>query len=1271
MAVQTKNKTRKACLSILLCLVMLTGLICPVSAAEAETEAESRPVRVGYYENEVFQEGAEPGAVKTGYAYEYYQKLSEYTGWKYEYVYGGFGELYQMLLDGEIDLLAGLAWREERASLIGYPEAVMGNESYYLVKHDTDETITAEAETLNGCRIGVLDSAMVGVLEQYLENRHVDAEVIAYPDPSQLSDAFDAHDIDVLAAESDGAHGRDHAEVLAVFGTSDYYLCVNIHRPDLLAELNTAQTLLAAEEPNFLNSLSAKYYSVSVTSRAFSQAEREWMNTHTMLRVGYLENYLPYSDTDQNGNATGVIRDIIPDILKALGIPDVAVTFSGYQSYDDLIADITSGTVDVAFPVGGGLYYSEENGIYQSSAVVSAPTAIIYRGEFTEETTTRFAVNENNRMQYYYVRTNFPDAEIVFFPSIQDSLSAVLSGKVECTTLNGLRANEMLKNREYRDLSIRQSSYNDDRCFGVKIGNEGLLKLLNRGINVLGSDYVQNISYRYTGGLSSYDFLDVLRDHMALFGTIVLLVAGVIILLLVRDSKRSKREIRDKETARKELEKANAELAESQRAKQQELEDRIALQEELLEQQERRKQQDKMITALASDYRCVYHVDLDNNDAVCYREDPNDPDQTPEGIHFPYLERFSWYAEHSVEESYREGFLDFIRPDRVREALADNLIIAYRYLAQRNGKEYYEMIRMAGVRHAEDREDHLVHAVGLGLTVIDEEMRETMARNHALAEALHSAEQANKAKTAFLSSMSHEIRTPMNAIIGLDSLAMRNTAIPEETREYLEKIGASARHLLGLINDILDMSRIESGRLVLRREEFSFSGMLEQLNTMVMSQCSEKGLHYECSVIGGVSDCYIGDDMKLKQVLINILSNAIKFTEAPGNVTMTVERTAVFKDHSTVKFSIKDTGIGMDKDYIPKIFDPFTQEDSGRSTKYGSTGLGMAITKSIVELMNGTISVESEKGVGTEFTVVVTLTNSQHEGPATSYVDPKDMRILVVDDEEIAAEHARIVLDEAGIKADTCLDGQTALNMLELQHAKHEPYNLVLLDWKMPEMDGLEVAKEIRQRYDRETTVIILTSFNWDEIMDEALHIGVDSFLAKPLFASNVIDEFERIARKNNVSLHREKKRADLKGRHILLAEDVMINAEIMKEIMKMREVLIDHAENGRIVVDMFQKSPAGYYDAILMDVRMPEMDGLEATAAIRASDRPDAKTIPIVALTANAFDEDVQRSLQVGMNAHLSKPVEPEHLYQTLEELIWEADEAKAENEETQKRLI
>ena len=1214
MTIYKREKAVIAGCAILISIMMLAGILFPASVFAVDDNSVT--VKVGYYENEVFQEGAKQGAVKKGYAYEYYQKLSEYTGWHYEYVYGDFSDLYQKLLDGDIDVLAGLAWKKEREELIGYPDSPMGNETYNLIKHISDESITVDTATLEGKRIGVLNSAMADSLKAFLQDHSVRAEVVLFDDYDPLFKAFDDNEVDVLAAEGDGAYGRADAELLYSFGASDYFLCVNKNRTDLLADLNIAQTELSVDEPNYINFLRSKYYPVSISSRAFSEHEKQWLAGHDSLRIGYLNNYLPYSGTDSEGNVNGLLKDLIPRMMKDLGLDDLEVSYTGYDSYDKMIAGMEDGSVDMVFPVGGGLYYAEESGIFQSNAVVSAATELVYKDEYNDETVRHFAVNENNSMQYYFVKTYYPDAEITLYPSIDECLHAVNDGKAGCTTLNGLRANDILRNSRYSGLSLLQTAYNDDRSFGVQIGNEGLLKLVNRGINILGSDYAQNLAFRYTDQLHTYSFGDVIRNNMGAVGSIMLAIAAIIIMFLVRDSKRSK---------------------------------------QLLRQQERREQQDKMITALASDYRCVYHVDLDNDDAVCYRADPEATDQTPEGIHFPYLERFTWYANNCVAENYREGFLEFIDPDNVRKALENDPIIAYRYLVKRDGKEYYEMIRMAGVRHAENREDHIVHAVGLGLTVIDIEMRETMAKNQALGEALAAAEEANKAKTAFLSSVSHEIRTPMNAIIGLDSLALHNDSLPEETRGYLEQIGGSARHLLGLINDILDMSRIESGRMVIRKEEFFFRDMLEQINTMVMSQCEEKGLHYECKVIGGVSDYYIGDDMKLKQVLINILSNAIKFTDAPGNIMLTVERTAVYGDHSTLKFCISDTGIGMDKEFIPKIFDTFTQEDSSRNSKYGSTGLGMAITKNIVELMNGTISVESERGVGTEFTVTITLNNSDHQGLSSYSLNPKDIRVLVVDDEEIAAEHARIVLDEAGIKADTCYDGPAALHMLEVQHAKHKPYNLVLLDWKMPGMDGVEVAKEIRKRYDKETTVIILTSFNWDEILEEAIHSGVDSFLAKPLFASNVLDELERIARKNNMSLFKEKQRAELKGKRILMAEDVFVNAEIMKQIILMREAEIDHAENGRIVLEMFENSQEGYYDAILMDVRMPEMDGLEATAAIRALDRPDAKTIPIIALTANAFDEDVQRSLQVGMDAHLSKPVDPEHLYQTLEELIWE----------------
>ena len=1201
------------------CVLLLAMMLIPIQAFAVENDPEV--IRVGYYENEVFQEGAGDGLVKTGYAYEYYRKISEYTGWKYEYVYGGFSELYQMLLDGKIDLLAGLAYRDDREGLIGYPDAAMGSESYYLVRHDTDTDITQDTDTLNGRKIGVLDSAMVSTLNTFLQEHAIQAEVTVFPDHTGLFGAFDSHEVDILVAESDGAYGRDHAVPLLVFGSADYYLCVSIQRPDLLSSLNEAQSRLAEEEPNFLYSLSAKYYPASITARAFSEAELEWISSHDTLHIGYLENYLPYSDTDKQGQVIGLIKDYIPDLLEGLGIGDLNVTYTGYEKYDDMIAAMNAGEIDTAFPVGGGLYYSEVNGINQSHAVASASSELVYHGEFSEEKLQTFAVNENNRMQYYYVRTNYPDAEITLYPSIEDCLEAVLSGEVGVTTLNGLRANDILRNSKYEGLSMQQAARSDDRCFGVEIGNEGLLKLLNRGITILGSDYAQNISYRYTSGLYTYGFVDMLRDHMTLFASAILAVIALIIFLLVRDSRRNRTRLKEKEL--------------------------------LLEQQALQKQQDQMITAMASDYRSVYYVDLDKDEAICYRDDPRFSEAPALGASFPFLRDFTAFAYNHVAEPYREDYLAFIQPENIRAALATQQIIAYRFLELNDGKESYAMLRMAGVRHPEDRDDHIVHAIGVGFSDIDEDMRKSLTQQQALRDALDTAEQANRAKTAFLSNMSHEIRTPMNAIIGLNNIAMNDPTASDKVKEYLEKIGASARHLLGIINDILDMSRIESGRMVIKKEEFSFSKNLEQVNNMISGQCRDKGIHYECRIIGRIDDYYIGDAMKLKQVMLNILGNAVKFTPEGGKVTFLIEEGHRFDDMATLHLTFKDTGIGMSKEYIPHIFEAFSQEDSSSTSKYGSTGLGMPITKSIVELMNGTIEVESEKGAGTTFTVTVTLEESGRKDTlaADGDLNPHDMSVLVIDDDRIALEHAEVILGQIGISCETAESGWEGIDKVRLRHGRQEEYDLILVDWKMPELDGVETTRQIRQIVGNDTPIIILTSFNWDDVADEARAAGVDTFVAKPLFAGSVMDEFREAFRRKNEAL--AKKTADLKGRRILLAEDVQVNAEIMMMVLGMREMEVDHAENGQEAVNLFASHDAGYYSAILMDMRMPIMDGLEATKVIRAMEREDAKSIPIIALTANAFDEDVQRSLQAGLDAHLSKPVEPEILFGTLEKLI------------------
>ncbi|MBR2675959.1 MAG: response regulator [Solobacterium sp.] len=613
----------------------------------------------------------------------------------------------------------------------------------------------------------------------------------------------------------------------------------------------------------------------------------------------------------------------------------------------------------------------------------------------------------------------------------------------------------------------------------------------------------------------------------------------------------------------------------------------------------------------------------------------------------------NWMLTYLIRESLISEQISPVSEGIIRRSVIQSLLTAivligmFSYIYSQNRKNAELTLETETVKaEMRGKQEELEQRI-----LLQEKLEE---QSQALSDALATAEEANKAKTVFLSNMSHEIRTPMNAIIGLDNIALNDPTISDTTRDYLEQIDASAEHLLNLINDILDMSRIESGRMILKNEEFSFPEFLKAINTIVSGQCNDKGLEYQCHIQNEVDDYYIGDNMKLRQVLINILGNAVKFTPEGGKIDFTVARKAQYDGMTTLCFQIADTGIGMSEEYLPHLFDAFSQENTASTSQYNSSGLGMAIAKNIIEMMNGTIEVESEKGKGTIFTVIVTLMDSdrKHNEDDSVEIHPGDMAVLIIDDDPIACEHAKLVLEKAGISSETAESGKQAVEMVKLRKARMDPYNLILVDWKMPEMDGVETTRQIREIVGNESAIIILTAYRWDDILDHAVEAGVDSFIAKPLFASPVLDEFKAAIKRKGLT-NKGKPKADLTGRHILLAEDVKVNTEIMLMVLQMRQMTADAAENGKIAVELFAEHEPGYYDAILMDLRMPEMDGLEATRKIRAMDRPDAKNIPIIALTANAFDEDVQRSLQAGMNAHLSKPVQPNTLFETLENMI------------------
>ena len=545
------------------------------------------------------------------------------------------------------------------------------------------------------------------------------------------------------------------------------------------------------------------------------------------------------------------------------------------------------------------------------------------------------------------------------------------------------------------------------------------------------------------------------------------------------------------------------------------------------------------------------------------------------------------------------------------------------------------------LRHSEIMDE----SAHVSLAAVEEE------RSYMLSRALEEAERANLAKTAFLSNMSHEIRTPMNDIIGLYNIALRNPGLDRDTREIISRIGVCAKHMVSLINDILDISLLELGNVRLRNEEFSFGNMLEQINTLTEAQCEDKGISFDCSVTGSMDDHYIGDDMKLKQVILNILGNAVKFTGPSGKVTLTVNEDERTDKKAMVRFVIQDTGEGISPDYLPRLFEPFAREEEGGS--FSDTGLGLAITKNIVDMMGGRIEVTSKKGEGSVFTVIIPLQVIEgRQGDIYSF-DPESLRALIVDDDITACEHARMVLSRIGIESEYVLNGKEALSMFKRLSHPTAPFNLMLVDWKMPGMDGIELTRLIRKETEGQDLTIVLTTYNWYEIMEEALNAGVDAFLAKPMFASGIREELGKIFAEKRKNRRRAEQRTSLEGRRVILAEDMELNGEIMKRLLEQNGIVTDYAANGKEAVELFQKSDVGSYDAILMDIRMPKVDGLEATGIIRGLEREDAGTVPVIALTANAFDEDIRASLNAGMNAHLSKPIDPGELFSVMKSLM------------------
>lgn len=526
-----------------------------------------------------------------------------------------------------------------------------------------------------------------------------------------------------------------------------------------------------------------------------------------------------------------------------------------------------------------------------------------------------------------------------------------------------------------------------------------------------------------------------------------------------------------------------------------------------------------------------------------------------------------------------------------------------------------------------------------------------------LEKARESALQATKAKSEFLSNMSHDIRTPMNAIVGMTAIAVANIDDKDKVQNCLKKITSSSKHLLGLINDVLDMSKIESGKMTLNMEMISLKEVMESIVSIVQPQIKAKNQTFSIDIGNMITEDVYCDSVRLNQILLNFLSNAIKFTPDGGSIQIALheEPSQVGDNYVRVHIKVKDNGIGMSEEFKETLFDAFTREDNKRVHKTEGTGLGMAITKYIIDAMKGTIEVNSKQGEGTEFHVTLDMEKALVR--EEDMILP-DWHMLVVDDDKQLCESAIDSLNKIGINAESVFDGESAIELVKKRCEERNDFQIILLDWKLPGIDGIETARRIRMQSGGDVPLLLISAYDWSEIEQEAKEAGISGFISKPLFKSTLyyglkqyIDT-EESAQGDTDEKNEDEKNAELIGKKILLAEDNELNWEIAQTLLEARGMELDWAENGKVCVEKFKQSPVGYYDAIFMDVRMPIMTGYEATVEIRALEREDAD-LPIIAMTADAFAEDIQKCMNSGMDAHVAKPIDVSEIERKLCELL------------------
>ncbi len=1193
---------------------------CAVPGLNAKAaKTETRIVRIPCGINDLLRldENGKP----TGYCVDYLNELAQLNNWTYEYVNCTWSEAVTMLERGELDILFPTNYMPEREVTMDFSTQVGGYTSSGLFARSDTSYGYENFSTYNGARIAMTPgSSNEQALVDFAEAHGFTYTPVYLSSLDEKIQALEAGQIDMILVSA--SNDIPDTVLLSVLDASPFYFTVKKGNTALLDELNRGMQQLLTTEPDLVAETAKKcLVGDNASALALTDEERAFAASNPEIVVGFYEETEPLAYIQKDGTYSGIYVKLLESLRDTTGLKLTLRPISRSQNWKDLLK---SGELD--FYIGASEnFVRQDDALYSTNAVLEYDNILIMQRScvFDSLDTPVIALTKGRS----YWTKSLPellhkDIEVRYYTNARECLLAVARGDADATLINNLEFNYQSKNDRFADL-IQWQDFQSPSKVGLVTTTEPdspMFSILNKAIRQLPSSRTSSIISNYLNmPYDSYTLADQLYASRLVLSTVsISILSIVIILVVIRLTRRRQR----------------------------------AAEEAI---QKREKYQLQILAALSQDYSVIYYVDLDRNQSKAVRQEKglrDTPDADVPLVH-QYSEAMQSFLNTYVQPDTKDPLLELCNPQTVISRFEEEkgFTVRYRILPNHRNQEFFEM-HFVDVSESEQE-----HAMVLGIRCVDEAVHEEQTQKQILQDALEAANQASAAKSDFMSKMSHDIRTPMNAIIGMTAIAAAHAENPDRVRDALSNISSSSRHLLGLINDVLDMSKIESGTISLAAEEFSLSDLLNNMLLMIQPQIEAHKHRLQIHIQDIQHENVIGDSVRIQQVFLNLMSNAVKYTPDGGEINFSVrEQAAPISSTGCYEFIVEDNGIGMSEEYLTHVFEPFSRADDLRTSKIQGTGLGMAITQNIVHMMNGNITVESQLGKGSKFTVTIYLKLQDAQDIDTSEL--ADLSVLVVDDDDCACESLCTMLDEIGMRSEGCTSGQDAVAAVQRTLNTALPFYAAILDWKMPGMDGLDTARAIKRLVGDTLPIIILSAYDWSDIEMEARAAGVDAFLSKPVFKSGLIRMFKSLRNEapeepSQTSPLEPLSQNDFSGHRVLLVEDIELNRIVAREVLEMTGLTVEEAENGKIAVDMFSASTAGYYSLILMDIRMPIMNGYDATAAIRALKRPDALRVPILAMTADAFVEDIQAAKAAGMNEHLAKPIDFETLGSVLKKYL------------------